>query len=117
MKKTVLWGALFTIIAASAHAEDTAPATNTQPTTTPVTIPASTVEPIQVPTAKDAAQAIINCDYKIAAQTKTVEKPLVLNWSEKATIQAFSFSPAAIDKQINQLQACFTDQGWVGFNS
>lgn len=60
---------------------------------------------------------IINCNYKIPAQTKTIEQSLVLTWSEKAATQAFDFDPASLDGQIQKLKNCFTDQGWSGFSS
>lgn len=59
---------------------------------------------------------LINCDYKIPPEIKKIDQSLVLNWSEKATLQSFGFSPADIDHQMQRLQPCFTDQGWIGFN-
>lgn len=59
----------------------------------------------------------INCDYKIPAEIKKIDQSLVLTWSEKAVLQAFDFDPTNIDTQIQKLQACFTEQGWTGFNT
>lgn len=63
------------------------------------------------------ASIVINCSYKIPAETKIVDQNLVKTWSEKATIQAFDFSPDTMDVQLEALKACFTEEGWLGFNS
>lgn len=122
MKNTVLWAALFTLIGTQSHADVQIqqPKTSVQenlqnPATTqsqPLTQPAS-----QTVTTTAQQAPVINCEYKIPAQTKTIDQSLVLNWSEKATIQAFDFNPATIDAQLVQLQHCFTEQGWTSFNS
>ena len=165
MKKTILWGALFTLLGTQVSAEVTqdagspppqsppAPSTTapsgipanapTDPTSGPAAVPASvpTTEPTSAPTngstntpadtppssvpaatqtiqtvPTPAAQAI-DCDYKIPAEVKKVDQAVVLSWSEKAIIQAFTFNQAALDVQIQKLQACFTDQGWTGFSA
>ena len=123
MKNTILFGALVTLICAQAQAEPQTTTTTT--TTTPATQPAAQVT--QPPTAVQAQPAtstappsqlaVINCDYKIPASTKVIDQTLVLNWSEKATTQAFDFTPAKLDEQIKTLQNCFTEQGWNGFNT
>jgi len=127
MKNTLLCGALFTLICAQAQAEtqatNPATTTTTTTTTTPATQPAAQgtqpATPIQAqPTTTPAAQlAVINCDYKIPASTKVIEQSLILNWSEKATTQAFDFEPAKLDDQMKALQNCFTEQGWTGFSN
>lgn len=148
MKKTMLWGALFTLACAQIQAEVTQQPTQSQTpgsaAATSVTIdktnqapvvnqtsptqgtqqnqPLMQVQPItqqpaqQIPTIQPQAAPIINCDYKISAETKTIEQSIVVTWSEKATTQAFDFDPTALDSQIQKLKPCFTDQGWVGFN-
>ncbi|KTD74780.1 DotI/IcmL family type IV secretion protein [Legionella waltersii] len=60
---------------------------------------------------------VIDCNYKIPADTKTIDQTLLLTWSQAATTQAFDFNPDSLDAQMQKLQACFTDQGWLGFNS
>lgn len=60
---------------------------------------------------------VMNCNYKIPLETKKVEQNIVLDWSKNAVIQAFSFKAEALDDQIKKLQACFTEQGWTGFNN
>ena len=81
---------------------------STQPTQVPVE---------KIPSIQAQPAPVINCEYKIPAQTKTIEQSLVLTWSEKAATQVFDFDPANVDSQVEKLKACFTDQGWVGFNS
>lgn len=161
MKKTMLWGALFTLICTQLHAEATQQAvpsqtpdttnstvttnqtptvnqntpTNQQPAQNPqntqqnqnvqpqTTQPAQTTtqQPVQNEQSQTTqiapAQPVINCDYKIPAETKTIDQSLVLTWAENATTQAFDFEPASLDTQLQKLQSCFTTQGWEGFNT
>jgi len=163
MKKTMLCGALLTLICAQVQAEvtqqptqsqtpgsSTTPAANAQPTQVPVvnqgtpntqpvqntqtpqtqttnqqpvqnTQPAqqsTTVQPQPQPTTVQPQPApVINCEYKIPTQTKTIEQSIVITWAEKATTQAFDFDPANVDNQVQKLKPCFTEQGWSGFNS
>jgi hypothetical protein len=92
-------------------------APTTAPTTTPTTAPTTTPTTIPAPTPTPVSSAPMNCDYKISAETKTVDPLLVTSWTEKAVIQAFDFDPRLIDSQMQKLQACFTEQGWQGFNT
>ncbi|EHL31032.1 DotI/IcmL family type IV secretion protein [Legionella drancourtii] len=135
MKNTVLWSALFTLIGTQVCAEQTpAPQAPAAPTNTsaPPASPASepmVMQPVApqpqqpnqaIPTAPVTAPApapVINCDYKIPPQVKTVDQALVLTWSQNAVKQAFSFDPASLDAQMQKLQACFTEQGWTGFST
>lgn len=111
MKKTMLCSALCMLIG-SAQA-DTNPAT-AQPVAQQPTVNPAVTEPIK---AMQQAPAVINCDYKIPAETKNIEQSLVMNWAKKAVVQSFDFNPDAIDSQVQQLKSCFTDQGWQGFNA
>lgn len=120
MKNTILCGALFTLVCANAQAENqVTAATTTTPATQPTTQGTQPATPIQAqPATTPAAQpAAINCDLKIPASTKVVDQTTVLTWSEKATAQAFDFDPTKIDEQMKNLQKCFTEQGWTGFNN
>lgn len=118
MKNTVLWAALFTLIGTQSHADVQIQQPQT-PMQENVQNPAATQSQPATETVATAPQQapVINCEYKIPAQTKIIDQSLVLNWSEKATIQAFDFNPATIDAQLIQLQHCFTEQGWTSFNS
>jgi hypothetical protein len=87
------------------------------PAPVPATQPAG--QPAQLvpaPTAP-AAAPMIDCNYKISAQTKKIDQATVLTWSQNAVIQAFTFNPVSIDEQMQKLQACFTEQGWTGFSA
>lgn len=179
MKKTMLWGALCTLLCTQLHAEATQQAVQPQtpdttnnavttnqtstanqntPTTqtTPSNQPTSQVQTTnqqpaqnlqqnqnsqtqvtqpgqstsqqpaqngdsqttqQAPVEQQQTSQPINCDYKIPAETKVIDQTLVLTWSEQAVTQAFDFDPASLDAQLQKLQACFTDQGWQGFNT
>lgn len=135
MNKTMLWCALSTLICTQVYAVVNQQPTTTQPTPTTSNMPQTppNTQPSQgqpnqnvqqgqpainttQPTQAQPTQPI-DCNYKIPATTKTIDQALVLNWSEKATTQAFSFDPTTVDEQIKQLKNCFTDQGWTGFNS
>lgn len=121
MKKTMLWGALFALICTQVQAEVTqqpTPSQNPGTTSAPETPVAK--EPVaaqQIPAIQPQAAPVINCDFKIPAQTKTIDQSFVVTWSEKAVTQSFDFNPINIDNQVLKLKACFTDQGWTGFNS
>lgn len=103
MKKTILWSVLFTTFCAQAQ-------------TTPVN---TTAQPVAVPaaTAPQNGAAVIDCNYKIDAKTKTIDATLVQTWAEKATLQTFNLDAKNLDEQMNNLKSCFTEQGWSGFNA
>lgn len=136
MKKTMLWAALFTLTCSQVQADNPPPATQAPAPNaavaapTPAPAPAQQVQPtaqapqtnqpIGQPTTMPSAPAqvvTINCDYKISADTKQIDQSLVKTWSEKAIVQAFEFDPTNMDMQMQKLQACFTEQGWSGFNT
>lgn len=58
----------------------------------------------------------MNCDYKIPAGTKTIDSNVVKEWAQKAAVQSFDFDFNSVDQQLSSLQACYTPQGWKGFN-
>ncbi|BCA96422.1 type IV secretion system protein IcmL [Legionella antarctica] len=101
--------------------QQTQPVQQTPSVEAPTTVqqPAVQTPAAQAPTIEPQAQPapVIDCDYKIPANIKTVEQSLVISWSEKAVTQAFDFDPATLDTQMQKLKACFTDQGWTGFSS
>lgn len=122
MKKTMLWGALCMLISSQILAETAnllsqEQAVNIATATTPTS--ATTPNINNTPTAQTpaATSVLINCEYKIPANTKQVDKDVVIAWTEKAIIQAFDFDSSIIDAQMQKLQSCFTDQGWQGFNN
>jgi hypothetical protein len=81
---------------------DTNPTTSAQPVTQQPAVTPTATQPIQT---IQQAPAVINCDYKIPAETKNIEQSLVIDWAKKAVVQSFDFNPDAIDSQIQQLMA------------
>lgn len=100
MKKTILFSTLCLLMGTQAQAAE---ATDTNTT-------------VQAPQPAQPAP-VINCDYKIPAETKKIEPSLVMTWAQKAVVQAFEFNPDSIDAQLVKLKSCFTTPGWDGFNT
>ncbi|KTD18834.1 IcmL-like protein [Legionella lansingensis] len=78
------------------------------PSTAPTVQSTMTIEQVNVPK--------IDCNYRIPAETTTVDQSLVLRWATKAAVQSFDFDYNTIDTQLSKLKACYTDLGWQGFN-
>ncbi len=94
------------------------PAAGTKTTTTPVT---QTTTGTQTPQTEKTTQAAtkthpLDCTYRIPASTTRIEQTIVKKWAEKAAEQSFNFDYKTMDKQVAKLKACYTDQGWQGFN-
>ncbi|MGC1183059.1 DotI/IcmL family type IV secretion protein [Legionella sp.] len=121
MKNTLLRSALFTLIVTQVYAEQTLPVTTPLQTTAMQPVAPQNPQPNQsipnAPVSTSSSEPVIDCDYKIPAQTKKIEQTVILTWSKNATMQAFNFDPASLDLQMQKLQACFTEQGWTGFNT
>lgn len=125
MNKTLIATALFsTLIASTALAANTTtPVTKvaalapTNTATAPGT-PATATTPAAAPaTATPATPAApINCNYHIPKETTTIDQSVISTWAKIAAVQSFDFNPATLDEQLTQLKACFTEQGWQGFN-
>lgn len=126
MRKTMLWTAMLASLSYNLYADEavttanpTAPASST---TTPTATPPTTTEtnPVTSPAATVAAPAqplVINCQMKLTVDDKTpVDPQTVQQWTEKALVQAFDMDYEAVDAQMINLKACFTDAGWKGFN-
>lgn len=90
-----------------------APAPTTAPSPTPVPAPEA-VKSSSVPT--PTPEPVINCKYRIPADTSTIQQSLISTWAGKAAVQSFEFNPATIDEELIDLKSCYTDQGWQGFN-
>lgn len=109
MKKTMLRTALVALISTQVYAEAVAP--QAQPEAKPQQAAApATAE-------KKPSAPVMNCDFKIPSSTKKVDPVTVNNWAEKAITQAFDLDHKTLDNQLQQLQTCFTEQGWQGFNA
>ena len=63
----------------------------------------------------EAKAAPIDCNMKIDINNNNIETNLLLEWAKQAALQSFHFSPTDIDNELNTLKACYTDQGWQGF--
>ncbi|WP_051131810.1 DotI/IcmL family type IV secretion protein [Legionella tunisiensis] len=61
--------------------------------------------------------AVINCDYNISTGTTSLDQAFVLSWAEYAAMQSFRFNSESIDTQLQQLQSCFTEEGWIEFKT
>lgn len=126
MNRTMVYTVSLTLFCASAHANVTPASAATPPaavsaTTTPATVPANAAPAVITPAAQPSAPVaqpapVINCQYRISAETRQIEQPLLITWTEKATVQSFDFNPATMEEQLAQLKDCFTEQGWQGFN-
>jgi len=57
----------------------------------------------------------INCNHKIPASTKIIDESLVQIWAQRAAIQSFSFDSNTVNTQLDQLQTCYTEEGWKEF--
>ena len=105
MKKTLLYTAMFTLLCSGVYADNIpTPASATMPTTQPAPKESSIPAPV------------IDCQYRIPAETASVEQSLLSTWAEKAVVQSFDFNPATLDEQLAKLKLCFTDQGWQSYN-
>lgn len=60
--------------------------------------------------------ALIDCNYRVPDETNP-DPAVLLKWAEHAVAQAFEFNPSALNTQLQQLKSCFTENGWLGFNS
>ncbi len=123
MNNTMLSTALLSILCTTAYADNAAqpaPAVNAtaQPAATaaaPAT-PAAATAPTN-PSAVTTPQPppTIDCQYRIPATTN-IEQSLISTWAKKAAVQSFEFNPTTIDEELVVLKACYTEQGWQGFN-
>lgn len=137
MKHTLLGTALLATLSSSVGHTDPATTTGPAPATTPAATVAPTTTapkgvapaPITAPSPVPGPEAIksssvptptpepvINCKYRIPADTSTIQQSLISTWAGKAAVQSFEFNPATIDEELIDLKSCYTDQGWQGFN-
>lgn len=96
------------------------PATTTPAEKAPETQPASTT-PVEIKidstiVKQPEAPKPLDCNYHIPPETTRIEQTVVMKWAEKAAAQSFDLDFNTIDKQLSDLKACYTEQGWQGFN-
>jgi len=87
------------------HAEDT---TEQKP------IPASSTNITQEKVEEKVTNQVINCEYKITS-TEEIKNDMVIQWSEKAAMQSFTYNSKDIDNKLQELKSCFTDQGYSSY--
>ena len=104
---------LIPLLGAVNHSEAADTTTQQQPPT--ITTPTAAVAPAPVPVVEPDA-SMINCQYKLPSELKTPSDKFISTWAKKATIQSFQFNPTTIDPELLALKACFTEQGFKGFN-
>ncbi|RAP36914.1 hypothetical protein B1207_05640 [Legionella quinlivanii] len=97
----------------------TTPAANTaNPVNTsvkPTVVPAGqTTQTTTIPAT--AQPQVIDCNYRIPAETTQIEQSLVIKWAAKALQQSFDLDFNTVDQQLASLKNCYTDQGWQSFN-
>ncbi|CEG57612.1 DotI/IcmL family type IV secretion protein [Legionella fallonii] len=61
--------------------------------------------------------APIDCNYKIPAETTKLEQAFIISWAEHAVMQSFNFSSNSLEEQLQKLQACYTENGWMEFKN
>jgi len=122
MNNTLLSTALLSILCANAYADNAA-----QPTTPSAASQAVSAPPAPITGATGTAAApsnpatpqtpsVIDCHYRIPAETTNIDETTISTWVKKASVQSFDFNPASIDEELEALKSCYTDQGWQGFN-
>lgn len=62
-------------------------------------------------------EANISCGYKIPPETIIMDKNIILRWAEQAVAQSFAFDFSSVDSQLQKLESCYTENGWIEFNA
>jgi hypothetical protein len=76
------------------------------------------------PTQTSAPEAVIapsnpapvDCLYQLSSTTPISEKELS-EWAKLAILKSFDYSFDTLETQLQKLKACYTEQGWLGFNN
>ncbi len=133
MKKSMLACALVLAYSATNAAGQlevvtTTPAVNTEtPSTGSTATPSSTTAPTATTTAATTTAPTapvvleptpqnMSCQFHFPANT-TIPDNVLKMWVEKAAVQTFDYSSDNLDIKLQQLKACFTDAGWIGFTT
>jgi len=66
--------------------------------------------------ADTSAAETVSCDSHFPTETQTIDSATIEAWANQAAIKSFTLDHASMDNQLVQLKACYTDQGWQGFN-
>ncbi|MBN9227767.1 MULTISPECIES: DotI/IcmL family type IV secretion protein [Legionella] len=105
MKKIIACGVLFNLVCVPVHAAQT-PSVISEKTST---------DTKSYITTKKSQSIEINCDYRISAETKKIDKTLIVSWAEYAVLHSFDFNFLSFDSQLKNLKACYTQNGWASF--
>ncbi|MDF1677933.1 MAG: DotI/IcmL family type IV secretion protein [Legionellaceae bacterium] len=106
---TLIWLTCLPILGfASANIETDKKSDPATPATTEAKAPAQPAAPI--------SPATIDCQYKVAKDTDSVEQTLLSTWAEHAAVQSFQFNPKNLNAELDALKKCYTEQGWKAFN-
>lgn len=62
-----------------------------------------------------SSPTVVDCNYHIGPETTKIDQALVLQWAQKAIQQTFSLDPDTMDTQLENLKACYTEQGWKSY--
>lgn len=68
-----------------------------------------------VPSSSTSPSAALDCHYQLPVDKKDIDTNLIKQWARNATIQSFDLNSVALEQQMEELKACYTDQGWQGF--
>ncbi|HAT2066299.1 TPA: DotI/IcmL family type IV secretion protein [Legionella pneumophila] len=63
------------------------------------------------------SKGTVSCHYKIPEETIKTDKNIILQWAEHAATQSFAFDFTSVEPQLSKLQSCYTENGWIEFNS
>lgn len=58
----------------------------------------------------------VDCLYQLSSTAPISEKELA-EWAQLAVIKSFDYSFNTLETQLQKLKACYTEQGWLGFNN
>ncbi|VEB36915.1 DotI/IcmL family type IV secretion protein [Legionella cherrii] len=79
------------------------------------------IDPVQKAQQVQAEQQkkaeLIDCDYKVSAETHEINENIISDWAQYAVTKSFNFDSEAIDLQLKKLQSCYTEQAWYEFIS
>lgn len=57
----------------------------------------------------------VDCLYQLSSTAPISEKELAA-WAQLAVVKSFNYSFDTLESQLQKLKACYTEQGWLGFN-
>lgn len=132
MNKTILCSALLALIHTPLFADNLIPAaapTVSQTTPEPINAApqnnnvtqdkltdAATLPQNTNTNTNNANTVTIDCHYHIPAQTTNIDQNTLKTWASQAILQSFDLNFSSMDRQLDELKNCYTEQGWQSFN-